>query len=1053
MGCFYDYGGSLMLDYGNLRNVFKGSARINSEHIALAEWNMNKYQTISQYGLYVNTPPLTTVYNSTDVNITSGENYLIYDDGSTKIHEDQEYFSQLSSVFKSNRPDPGIILLQKYGSNLVCENASVMRRSNIRPSQPRYYPFSEFRQYDYFNSAKNFVTSTGFIMRGGLSNPTTGVFSGASPFVVYEDTFPCNKITMKVQNHISVPVEFSIEILQGNNWVTAYTRNQSSSADFTSTGELNIYYNTSTQTWTKVLPNTDVGVYVVDNIGQLDSQNPTEFKLIRGLRMTVYKMSIVKVFRRPRDGSSPDPTGGVELGGFRFYPASLELIEMSPRLEVNVSEYTESFSFESRLGDSTNFGLPVGSIVSSTGNISLSNEEGIFLFSGKLSELNMLSPDVKFMFYQVVNDGSSDKAIPLKVMYSNEWNISEDYSVSVTLEDGFKFLRETSAPDLLLHSNSGQPLSITIMFLLDNAGITDFQFKKTSNSADSEDTLVRTFFSKKEQTVAEVLEELAVATQCSMYYDAVGKLNVLTKEKLTEKVGKVASASSTVGTDFWMILDEDYTYNLSNAVEQTFISSYTANVVSYSETQLKPITDGDIVYHSYGPPKQVRLDQFPEAALDRLIENTTFPASLAFSNFGYNTQILWNAADGEDGAMGAANLIKDLPATRIKDAFTSTYTAFSEEDAIRALYSSANATEKKSMIINLDANEGLTIGPYEGTVLIGNEFIKYNGKLVRISSTPNINNSLNIPVNTFKILFTREEFLQEIRNIGVGGSIHLIGLVVDITFRVDGQTDSEYIYTVIADGRAKQGSTLQNHAAFIEGQTGLNENLRYGLSLGSSHNANFPKPDISVKNNFLERSRYKSAYRALQKRGLLEKFTIESYLGFLKITGKADEGDRSVINKLYSGEDASGVAAELSRINTETDEAVPGNFDDFVYLKGERNIYGQKIQLGFTPNIISTRMRLFSPRRRDIADYRAAETMSSIAGIAFGVNRFGEGYYLEVEGVGSGKDKVAKESFKTNLRFYKVMLNDKGKLEPNLLFASPVAAWVVENIDVQVIKS
>ena len=81
--------------------------------------------------------------------------------------------------------------------------------------------------------------------------------------------------------------------------------------------------------------------------------------------------------------------------------------------------------------------------------------------------------------------------------------------------------------------------------------------------------------------MAEVLEELAIATQCSMYYDAVGKLNVLTKEKLTEKVGKVASESSTVGTDFWMILDEDYTYNLSNAVEETFISSYTANVVSY----------------------------------------------------------------------------------------------------------------------------------------------------------------------------------------------------------------------------------------------------------------------------------------------------------------------------------------------------------------------------------------------------------------------------------------------------------------------------------------
>jgi hypothetical protein len=1043
-----------MLDYGSLRDVFKDSSRINSEHLVLAEWNMNKYQTISQYGVYVNPLRiLSTVYNKNDSSISSGSNHLIYDDGTTKVPADQEYFSQLASIFKPNRPDPGILLMQKYGNNLITSNASRLRSVNVNPYQPRYYPFSEFREYDYWNSAKNFVLSDNTTITNGLSDPRTGDYGGglkgaAQPFVVYEDIFPCNKITIKVQNHISVPVQFSIEILQETapnvfTWNQAYTVSQSSSADF-ETGELNVYYDPTSSSWVKVSPNTDIGTYVIDSLESLDDSSPIEFKLIKGIRFVVHKMSIVKA----------TTTNQFNVKKETFYPAAIELVEISPRLEVNLSEYTEDFSFDSRLGDTTNFGLPVGSIVASTGSLSLSNEDGIFLFSGKLSKLNMLSPDVKFMFYQIINSDGTDKAIPLKVLYSNRWDISEDYSVSISLEDGFKFLRETSAPDILLHSQIGQPLSIVILFLLDNAGITNYQFKKSDNDADSEDTLIRSFFSKREQTVAEVLEELAIATQCSMYFDAIGKFNVLTKERLTKKVPRRQSGSATTGTDFWMILDEDYTGDTGNVSEYSSVSSYTANVVSYSETQLNPTTDGDIVYHTYGPPKKARLDEFPEKVLNRLTEQTAFPASLAFANFGYNTDIVWNAADGGDGSLGAANLESDLDNKKLQTMFTETYTADNEEEAVRLLYRNGTTAQKNAMIIKLDQNEGLTINPYQGAVLVGTEFIKYNGKLVKISSTPNQNNSLQIPVNTNKILFSAEEFLQEIRNIGTGGSIRFIGLVVDVKFKIVGQTDNRYRYKVIGDGRGKLGSEIQKHNAFVEENDGLKDELKYGLALGDKYNQNFPVPKTSVKQNFLERSRYKSAYRQLQKRGLLSKFSNESYLGFLKMSGLVNTRDQRVTDKLYSeGADQTSIAKELAEINKQTDEKVPGDFDDFVYYEGERNIYGQKINLGFKPNVISTRMRLFSPRRRRVNNFLAAETLSSIAGIAFGVNRYGEGYYLEVEGVGSGKDSVAKESFKTNLRFYKVTINKNGVYEPNLIFSAPVGAYVVENIDVQVIKS
>lgn len=1023
-----------MLDYSSLRNVFKATDKINSKHLVLAEWNMNKYQTIQKYGIYVPTPPLTTAYDPNDGNISSGENYLIYDDGSKKMMPNQEYYSSLSSVFKPNRPDPGIILTQFHKNLALVKNATSLKRSNVNPYQNRYYPFTEHRKYDYFNSAKTLVTSTGFTMQA-ISNADSGAISGANPFVVYENTFPCNKITVKVQNHMAVPVEFSIEILQGTTWVTAYSKAQSSSADFSATGVLNIYYNPATSSWVKVTQNTDIGRYVVNDLTQLDDPNPTELKRIKGVRLTVYKMSRVTA------------TSGNRL---RIFPASLELIEISPRVEADVSDYTEGFSFNNSIGDSTNFGLPVGSVVAGTGNVTLSNEDNLFLFSSALRSLGMLSPDVKFSFYQLITPPSqSEKAIPLKVMYAVEWNVQEDYSVSIDLEDGFKFLRETSAPDLLLHSSLGNPLSVIILLLLDNVGITNYEFKKTDNLSDKQDTLIRSFFCKREQTVAEVLEELALATQCAIYYDAVGNLSVLTKERLTEKVGKTESSSATVGTDFWMILDEDYIINGSNATEYAQTASYRANVINYNEKQLTPVTDGDIVYHSYGPPKQPRLDEFPEQALNRLLENTVFPASLAYANYGYNTSEVWRASEGDDGTMGAANLVKTLNATRLKDVYSSvTFNAFDEDDAVRAMYAASTANQKLSLIIYLDENEGLTINPYQGTVLIGNEYIKYNGKLVSIVSTGVLGNT----VNTEKILFSREELLQEIRDIGKGGSVKFLGLVVDVVFQNTAQTDSQYTYKVIGDGRGKLGSTAQTHYAGVEEFVGLNEGLRYGLSLGSSFNNNFPKPQVTIKNNFLERSRYKSAYRALQKRGLLDKFSSQSYLGFMKIVGIANEKDKSVINKLYTGQSTAEIADELAEINKQTDAAVPGDFDDFVFLAGERNIYGQKIQIPFSPNIISTRMRLFSPRRKLKNNEFTMETLSSIGGIAFNVNQYGEGYYLEVEGVGSGKSKVASEAYKNNLRFYKVKLN-KGVYEPNLIFAAPVAAYTTANIDVQILKN
>jgi hypothetical protein len=1066
-----------MLDYGDIRNLYKNIDRVNSTHIVIGEWNMNKYQEIRKYGIYkdpkiVNSgePLLGLISNN---NVLEGKNYFLYDDGTVKLSPESQFFSDLSSIFLPNRPDPGIVLLQHYKNNLITRNSTSMRVDNISPDSPRYYPFSYNRDYDYFNSAKVMAADPD---SRGVSNNERFIFC-ASPFVIYQKEFPMNKITIKVQNHMTVPSQFQVEYLEGEEWKVAFP-SASSAASLFSDGILELYL--SNNEWS-------ASVNRLSDITELTDENSTNVKTVRGIRFLTYKIN------RKSYG--------------------LEIIELSPRLEIDLTSYTESFSFNSTIGDSANMGLPVGSIVSSNGNLSLSNEEDQFLFSSTLSNLKMLNPDTKFTFYQIVNTESSSAIFPLKVMYSNEWNVGEDYSVSVNIEDGFKYLREKSAPDLMLQYKTGTKLSTAILTVLDNAGITGMEFERSGTGLGNtgEDVSIRNFFCKKEQTVAEVLEQLALATQCSMFYDATGKLKVMTKERLVEKAKIDASSasdsqynpnpdptkfvwwrndwyfyngntdalpdeqekwsySSTFGfwvhedypppsqnendaiakTDFWFIFNEDYTKTASaNVAEYAYINDYKSNVISYSEQKINPITDGEVFYHTYGPRKEPGLLTLPEKVLNDLIEDIPATA-LAFSNYTYKTMPLWKPGDDNSSALGAANLVLNLKSNRLKDVFTEEYTALNEEEAVRFIYSTTNSfeyfdsqseilTAKQSLIIFIDRGEGRTFSDYEGYILIDNEYIKYKGKLFSINGR-------------LKILFSEEEFLQELRYLPKGGSISIIGLIVDVKLKVISQNSGEYTYKVVGDGRGKFSSDVAEHYALAENSDGININKTFKLTLGETNNYKVPG-DIkaTTKFNYIDRNTYKSVKENI---GSLAFEDLQSYLGFLKLSGpKSPQEDITILEQFDKDGPTQIVTQKLKDMNAQVDAAVDGDFDPYMYMSGERNIYGQYIDLDFVPNSISTRMRLFSSLKKRKANTYIMSTNSSIAGIGFGLNDKNEGYFVEVESVGSGKSSVSEKAVAGNLRMYKVSLNSKSKYEPKLLFTAPVGANTVTNTDVQVIKN
>ena len=75
------------------------------------------------------------------------------------------------------------------------------------------------------------------------------------------------------------------------------------------------------------------------------------------------------------------------------------------------------------------------------------------------------------------------------------------------------------------------PVSIAIMILLDNVGFSKVIFRQTDNNDWDE---IRWFFTWKEDTVMNVLDEIARSAQCAMYIDNDGYLNVLSRQYVTK---------------------------------------------------------------------------------------------------------------------------------------------------------------------------------------------------------------------------------------------------------------------------------------------------------------------------------------------------------------------------------------------------------------------------------------------------------------------------------------------------------------------------------------
>jgi hypothetical protein len=306
-----------------------------------------------------------------------------------------------------------------------------------------------------------------------------------------------------------------------------------------------------------------------------DSNNSTtyrEFAYIRGIRVVAETMN--------------------------KFDCTFDLIEMSPRLVVNISDKVIEYNIKKMLSDIGSTSLPVGQLLASTGSLSVFDDDQAFNENNSSSIISKyIRKNIKFVFYESILDVVGDEySVPIKTLYSEGFPQADVTAATISLElrDFYFFLESMPAPRLLTTQTS---LSYAVSLLLDYIGFSNYTFKRVDGESDP---IIPYFFIAPDQNVAEVLNQLAVSTQTAMFFDEYNNFVVMSKDYLMPSIDKR-------DTDF--VLSGSNNQN-DNGVVENLSSGKLPNILSIASQDKKIYNDGKINYttryiqRSYGTVKQ-----------------------------------------------------------------------------------------------------------------------------------------------------------------------------------------------------------------------------------------------------------------------------------------------------------------------------------------------------------------------------------------------------------------------------------------------------------------
>ena len=360
------------------------------------------------------------------------------------------------------------------------------------------------------------------------------IVEGYTPSIsgIYDQNISANKIVIKFNTLMTTPtIRIAIDdvtlTVDGSTTIAFPTTPSSPNDNPNNVGTLILYWNGTA--WTKNKWSTMPHITASGTISPYAS-----FKKITLTQLDTHVNSQFSTY----PGRSTDVAGDL---------TRMQLIELSPRLEVDLSDFVKDVTINKSLDSKNNF-VPISSINADDATVTLSaipvtvNNSPIPIFSSQsnlaISVLsNMLRKNIKFYvsfkllsYFDTTNhyvNYTDPVHIPGGVYYSDIWDETDIKEIKVQCYDITRYLQTTPVPDYVANLKSVFDI---ITNILDLAGYTDYDYdslyKICTDKALPLD-LAYYYCNSKDTTVIDALAQIFLAYQIGAYIDEYGVMRFL----------------------------------------------------------------------------------------------------------------------------------------------------------------------------------------------------------------------------------------------------------------------------------------------------------------------------------------------------------------------------------------------------------------------------------------------------------------------------------------------------------------------------------------------
>ena len=948
--------------------------------------------------------------------------------------EKQKLLFSLEDCFGKNRPRSGINKLMFFpGRYLNVANQNIA-------NGPRYYAASKKDKFKYWCSFRVEVSgSTGYNRGISMDDALNYYIDDAAPFVVYSSKVPTNRIVVKMQTHSgtnqatqfsskAVPKSWKIQRLNGTSWETLSTLSDS---DIPVDGYVELAYGLNTSSFTGYTSNfyyagdyanasdlpiistvgygylvgassTSAGTFYIYNGGTSSIVTNNYDTFAATYNWSIFNQSISNSTPFVSDLTNPDyyTSGGNRIyREFQFVDGlrivvdkmtgpnqTFDLIELSPRLAVDLSDKTADFSIVKYAADAASSGLPVGQLLASSGAMTLFdfdqafNPNNTYDYSTNTGSIinKYINKNLQIKLYEVTgNVNGYDYYIPVKTLNVLGFPSydSGTRDVSLELRDQYMFFESMMAPQVFIPNVS---LSYAISILLDSIGFSNYVFKRVDGISDP---VIPFFFVGPNTSVATVLQNLAVSTQYMMFFDEYNNFVVMSKEY-------AMPTESQRSVDYVLYGSTDYSEStVPGELGVKTNSKKLANIEKIASKIYDIYNDGRINYFSRYIARGISsIEQAQRLS----------PKSLTWK---YKLNNIWEAPNQVSKISGEESGGYTLTAIPLNSDLS---------DQIPS-YDSGTSSIKNNIV---DFGDSVTwIVGYSGYFFSNGEIIKYDAVQYSVDG-------LQSPV----WITSQSEYENYFSKLGFGKKMYPTGLV-----RIYAKLDKDN--NVVAHGRKQFGTDIVKHSSGIAAEW-LNTTNKFGFKMqskylfDSDYTGSLTSQAAGVDTNIV-----KSATVSGLLKNPLTKNSFESY------NYQQDMSSNLVSATVQSS--ALILSGPSKKALSKNGGVVQKDFLTYVSkeLGDGFNHFGTRVRIVGTPNV--DKNKDYSQEIENASEFYAGiNVKGGSAGISImqdTTNKKNNGYYFEI--VALGFDNVEDIRDVDNVFFYKVQGDGSGNAIPKKLWS------------------